>query len=60
MFVKAAFISDKLAYKLNVCLAKRNINNMNNNLIFQLKVIWENKVHKTTGCLSVAVEVIHV
>ncbi|KAG2407367.1 CBL-interacting serine/threonine-protein [Vigna angularis] len=26
----------------------------------KLKVIWENKVHKTTGCLSVAVEVFEI
>jgi len=44
MFFKAVFISDILAYKLNVCLPKRNIDN---NLMFQLKVIWENKVHRT-------------
>jgi len=50
MFVKAVFfISDNLANKLNT-----------NNLIFQFEVSWENKVHKTVGWLSVAVEVMHV
>lgn len=49
MLVKTAFISDNLANKLK-------LNNINN-LIFQLKVSWENKVQKTVGCLSVTVEV---
>jgi len=57
VFIEVASVSNKLANKLNFSLAKLKVNIIS---IFQLKVIRENKVHKTLGCLSVVVEVKYV